>query len=190
MNNTLNALESNDIQMVKINGKELTVVAKFDLFEMFQAGGSKVWERSGKRSRAICLAGDKWIIRIPRKEQGQYIWLICDVKEYASNLTAMYRDGDGSGGPAKKFAQNGQSRPVPYGPLYDQNWEVVDIGALRAEGNNHHAINNGDHLYFVTSRWENNWLLYLDARHGEAKGTGVVLIGQEFNPDVDVEATL
>lgn len=185
----METLEKNDIQMINLDGKELTVVARFDLCELFQGTPGGPWNKNGKRSRAICLAGDTWLMRVPRKEAGEYIWLKMKVKDYASNLSAFYRDGDGDGGPAKKFAKSGQSVEIPY-RLFDEDWKVEDIGAFLVEGDDHKALKNDDRIYFVTSKGAGKWLLYLDARHGEAKGTGMVLIGEEFNPDVDIQSTL
>lgn len=183
-------LENNDLQMISLNGKELTVLGKFDLCELFQGTPGGPWSRNGKRSRAVLLAGDVWLVRIPRKEAGEPIWLKMEVKEYASSLGAFYRDGDGDGGPAKKFAKAGQSVEIPY-DLFGQHWKVEDIGAFLVEGDSHKGMKDLDRLYFVTSKGEDNrWLLYLDARHGEAKGTGMVLMGESFNPEVDIQSTL
>ena len=43
-------------------------------------------------------------------------------------------------------------------------------------------------LYFVTSKEKNGdrWLVYLDARKGEAKGSGGLFLLEPFEPSVDV----
>lgn len=174
---------------VDIDGKERTVMAVLDLHELFQQGGSTSWEGNGKTSKAILLAGDIWLVRIPSKEAGEYVWVKFQVKDYSSSLRDFYK-GDATPGPAKQFAMNKQRVEVPYN-LFNQDWKVTDIGTFLVQGTDNKALKNGDRIYFVTSRGENDtWLLYLDARHGEAKGTGVALVGKSFDPEAEVESIL
>ena len=128
-------------------------------------------------------------MRLPVKEGGQYQWLKMSVKDYASNLGNFYK-GDGIPGPAKKFAMSKQSEEVAY-TLFNKSWNVTDIGTFEvASDKDHKALKHGDRVYFVTSKGENNWLLYLDARHGEARGTGGVFIGVQINPEADIASVL
>lgn len=185
-------LETNDFQMLKIDEKELSVQGKFDLYELFQRGGPQsIWEKNGKQSRAILLADDTWLFRIPSREAGAPVWLKMKQKKDANNLMEFYKNGDGNGGPARKFAQGGQSAPVPY-TLFEQNWKVVDIGTLSiSTSDESDNMRDADRLYFVTSTNESGqWLLYLDSRHGEARGCGGAFIGEAFNPDVDIQSSL
>lgn len=56
---------------------------------------------------------------------------------------------------------------------FDKNWSIVDIGAfsIYCKGKSE-ILKNGDRIYFVTSKGQGEWLLYLDARQKEAKGCG------------------
>ena len=184
-----NILETNDLDMVKIDGKELTVVDKFDFVELTQQAGSSSWISTGKKSRALLLANGIWLMKIPTKDSGKYVWLKLTCKEDASTLGNFYKGSD-TPGPARKFAQGGQSKEVNY-KLYDKSWSVVDIGAFKVEcSNKSDILKDNDKIYFVTSKGSDEWLVYLDARPTESKGTGGVFIGQEFNPSLEIEGSL
>ena len=195
-----NILEKDDFQMLEIDGKELTVIGKFDLHELCQENGRPEWVKSGKKSRAVALAGGTWIVKIPAKESGEYIWLRLNVKDNASNLTEFYRGTDGVDGPAKKFAKSGQRTEIPYS-LFDRTWRVCDIGTFLVQGTDMDVDNplmvSGDRLYFVTSKLDlklseddAQWLIYFDARKQEAKGIGGVLSGNRFDPNTDIKSIL
>lgn len=185
----MNILEQ-DLQMIKIDGKELSVTCRINLIELCQDRGSSSWRPNGNKSQAVCLANSTWLFRIPSKERGDYIWLKMNIKDKSSNLGAFYR-GNSEAGPAKKFAMSGQTQEVSY-ELFDKKWTVRDIGAFSIEviSGSSEMLKSDDRIHFVTSKGESDWLLYLDSRHGEAKGTGGSLIGTEFKPEVDVESTL
>lgn len=131
-------------------------------------------------------------MRIPAKEAGQYVWVKFSVKEYASSLGGFFK-GDAQAGPAKMFAMGKQRQEIPYS-LFDQTWKVTDIGTFKVECSakkDNKGLMNEDRIYFVTSKGaDKSWMLYLDARHGEARATGAVLIGEEFNPDTDIDSIL
>lgn len=181
----------NDVDMLKIDGKELSIKGRFELVELYQAAGQIAWNESAKASRAINLADNTWIFRIPEKERGQYVWFRAQVREGASTLGDFFKGGDepDSWGPARKFARSGQKEGISY-EMWGKTWQICDIGAFRVEGDSNAVMEDGDRLYFVTSRSEGEWMLYLDARHGEAKGSGGVFIGKAFDPDVDIQFSL
>ncbi len=181
-------------QAITIEEKEKSVIAVMTLHELYQQGGSTEWRRNGKTSKAILLGGNVWLMRIPSKEAGEYTWIKFSPKSYSSNLREFYKGGDSqeSWGPARKFAKNKQTSEVPYS-LFDKEWLVTDIGAFQVEtSENDEHLKNGDRIHFVTSKGkgDNSWLLYMDARHGEAEGTGGIFIGNTFQPEVEVASIL
>lgn len=185
----MNILEKSNFDCVTIDGKELTVVSKLKLRELYQQLPDKQWRESGKESLAFQLANEIWLFKIPMKEAGKYIWLKMKVLEYVSNLGSFYKGDDANFGPARKFAKGNQQTEILYS-LYDTEWKITDIGTFSVIGNSEEILINGDRVYFVTSKNEKEWLLYLDARKGEAKGSGGVFRGEEFNPDTDIQSVL
>ncbi len=187
----MNILEKEDFDSLVLEGKELTVTHRFKLYELFQRPPSKEWIKGTRSSLALVLANNTWIMKVPSKEAGSYIWLKLELKETGSTLSSFYRGGDtpDTWGPARIFAKSEQKREVTYS-LYGENWKLVDIGSFEVSGEGNSLVVDGDQLHFVTSRSGKKWLVYLDARKGEADGSGGVLIGEEFNPDTDVSSVL
>lgn len=183
----------NENQAIIIDGKDRTVLCVATLNELYQRSGSTEWIPNGKVSKAILLAGDIWLMRIPSKEGGTYEWIKFSPKNYSSNLREFYKGGDNpeSFGPARKFAKSKQTAEVIYS-LFDKEWQVVDIGAFSIQGSkSNEYLKEGDRMHFVTSKCKDgSWLLYLDARHGEAKGTGGAFIGSSFQPEVEIQSIL
>lgn len=177
---------------------ERAVEALVELKEMFQQRPNSVWEQTGSLSKALRLAGGIWIFKVPSQESGRYRWLKGEEIESMS-LENFYKGTDAEPGPARKFKMNGQTSPVSYslpsnldGTLTG-TWQVVDIGRFNAQVKGQcEQISDRDVLYFVTSREENGekWLLYLDARKGEAKGTGGLFLLEPFEPSVDISEIL
>ena len=179
-------------QAISIEGKEKTVKFVGTLNEMIQRSGSTEWVKGGKWFKVIFVSGGIWFANIPSEESGRYVWLLLEQKRYSSNLRQFYKGGDSleTWGVARKFAKSEQKEPIPY-ELDGQKWEVVDIGTFQVEGDgDSETAKNGDRLYFVTSKGISNWLLYLDARPGESKGTGGLFEGKEFNPNELIESVL
>ena len=182
-------------QTVTLLGEpERAIRASIALSEMFQQQPNAPWSKTGLVSKILELAGDIFIFKIPSKEAGKPTWL--KGKEMAvAFLGKFYKGTDASPGPARIFKQNDQSNPVPqYLPkniIPGSIWEVVDIGTFDAEvEGDSDNIYSGDRLYFVTSKEKNSdgnrWLIYLDARKGEAKGLGGLFLLEPFEPSVDV----
>ena len=198
------------LQDVKAGGaltldrKERTVLAVIGLGEMYQRAGSTEWISRGRKSQLIVLAGEVLLARIPAAEGGSPVWLRlhpCTLSRSSSvprrlpaDVRQFYRGGDALAqwGPARKFAKQEQSGEVRY-TLLGTEWQVADLGAFHASvAGECEWVKSGDHLYFVTSRsvQQREWLWYLDARPGEAQGSGGVFRGVPFDPAVDVEAVL
>ena len=180
--------------MVRIDGKEHDVQASLTFHELYQASGSSAWSRRGKQSRGLALSGPLLLVRLPAQEGGKYVWLKLTPTREASNLRAFYKGGDSPGewGPARRFAKQDQSGEVLY-RLLDTQWQVNDIGTLEIEMTGESAwFAQGDKLYFVTSQatTQSEWLVYFDARPGEAQGTGGLFRGVAFQPNELIEEVL
>ena len=166
-------------QTVKLIGEsEKAIKASVTLNEMFQRQPNSPWSKTGLVSKVLVLAGDILIFKVPSEEAGKPTWLKGE-EVTVSGLGKFYKGTDASPGPARVFKQNDQSDPVPY--YLPKNitpkiiWKVVDIGTFDTEVDG--ASDNfysGDRLYFVTSKEKDGdrWLVYLDARKGEANGSG------------------
>jgi len=183
-------------QTVTLTGEsERAIQASVNLHEMHQKTSNSPWSRTGAISKALVLAGGIWIIKIPSQEGGKPIWLRATEIESMS-LMSFYKGKEGSPGPARIFRENGQSEPVPYElPKLTPGvtWEIIDIGTFDAEVDGEcDNAQNGDRLYFVTSREQggDKQLIYLDARKGEAKGSGGLFLGEKFDPSVEVSSLL
>lgn len=180
-------------QTVTLIGEpERAIQASISLNEMFQRKPNAPWSKTGAVSKALALAGGTFIFKIPSKEAGKPTWL--KGKEISdSGLGRFYKGSESAPGPARAFKQNDQTDPVPYELPKNLTpgitWEVVDIGTFDAdvEGKSDN-IHSGDRLYFVTSREQNGdkWLIYMDARKGEAQGSGGLFLLEPFEPSVDV----
>ena len=175
-----------------IGERERAIQASVTLHEMFQATKSSPWSRTGNVSRALVLAGDVWIFKVPSREAGKPVWLRA-IELPSFSLTRFYRGSESEPGPAKLFNNNEQSDPVPYELPKDLtpgiSWEIIDIGAFKAEVDGScDNVSGGDMLYFVTSREQGGErrLIYLDARKGEANGSGGLFLAEPFEPSVDV----
>ena len=180
--------------MVKIGGKEQTVVASITLQELYQQEGSSTWIPRGKHSRGLVLDHQQLLLRLPQQEGGSYHWLQLQLVTAASSLREFYKGGDSLGewGPARRFAKQQQTGEVRY-RLLDTDWYVRDIGTFQVDMEGESPIcHHGDRLYFVTSHTPsaNEWLLYLDARPGEAQGTGGLFRGVPFIPSELIEEVL
>ncbi len=180
-------------QTVTLLGEpERAVKASVTLYEMFQDDPQGPWKKTGNASKALMLAGGAVIFKVPSRESGKPIWLRAIGLDTAG-LGKFYKGSPTSPGPARQFKENGQTDPVPYELPRDLtpgvNWEVVDIGRFHAEvdGRNDN-IADGDDFPFVTSheRGGQRWLLYLDARKENAKGSGGLFFGEPFEPSVEV----
>lgn len=185
-------------QTVNIIGEgELQVIAAVVLQPLWQeVEGESAWEPYPKREpcKALKLGRGIWIFRIPKKEQGQYFWVVGNEIDAPPRLKEFFRGTDSNPGPARQFRENEQTDPVAYHFPGDRktDWSVVDIGAfgIAVEGTSHEMV-TGDRLYFVTSKTDaGEWLLFLNARGGEAQGTGMLFRGKEFEPDVEVTQLL
>jgi len=177
--------------------KPRAVQAAVSLYEMTQLTPeikNSPWSRTGVVSRAIVLAGNIWIMKVPGREGGKPEWFKArEIETYP--LQKFYTGGNESSsfGPARKFKTNGQTSPVPYSLPNDLTpgvtWQVVDIGRFNAEiDGKSDNLENNDNIYFVTSRERggDRYLIYLDARKGEARGPGGLFMGTPFEPDEDV----
>jgi len=184
-------------QTVTLLGEpERAIKASVDLFEMFQQTPKSPWSKTGVVSKALVLAGGVWILKVPSQEAGKPIWLRATLLP-ALSLMKFYKGSDEKPGPARIFRNNDQSEPVPYTLPQDLTpgvtWEIIDIGTFDAKVNgSSEEIEQGDRLYFVTSREQGGKrrLIYLDARKGEAKGSGGLFLAEEFEPSVDVSGLL
>ena len=90
------------------------------------------------------------------------------------------------------IAKQDQSGEVLY-DLLGVKWQVKDIGTLEVTMDGESSwFQAGDRLYFVTSKSVSSpeWLAYLDARPGEARGTGGLFRGMAFQPDELIEEVL
>lgn len=186
-------------QTVELVGdlKERAVVATVALYEMTQLDSERdncPWTRTGVVSRAIVLAGDIWILKVPGREGGKPAWFKATELE-TFPLQAFYKGGDEPSmyGPARQFKMNDQTAPVsytlPHNLVPGAIWNIVDIGMFDAEvEGNCENVENKDRLPFVTSREKDGdrFLIYLDARKGEAKGSGGLFLGTPFEPDAEI----
>lgn len=174
--------------------RQYTVRSAMTLQELYQPGGSSSWMRRNKESEAIGLTSSLLLARIPVEESGNYHWLACHLLQEASSLREFFKGGDSPGewGPARRFGKQGQTGEVLY-RLLDAQWQVRDIGAFEAQVKGDNPwIKDGDRLYFVTSQGvnESRWLWYLDARPGEARGTGGLFSGEVFDPEEAITEVL
>lgn len=175
--------------------KERAVAATVTLHEMTQLNPpNSPWTRTGVVSRAIVLAGDIWILKVPGREGGKPAWFkAAEIETFP--LQTFYKGGDEPSmyGPARKFKMNDQTAMVSYVLPNDLvprvTWNIVDIGRFDAEVEGDcENVENKDSLYFVTSREKDGdrFLIYLDARKGEAKGSGGLFLGTPFEPDAEI----
>lgn len=186
-------------QLVTLVGdRERSVQAAFTLHEMSQKRSTAPWTKTGAKSRVLELAGGVWIFKVPSREGGKPQWLkVTEVQ--TTSLMSFYKGTETDPGPAKLFRQNKQSDPVPYtlprNLMPGVTWEVVDIGAFTVEFDGEGKSDNfsaGDHLYFVTSQEKGGvrWMIFIDARKGEAVGPNGLYVGEPFVPSADVQDLL
>jgi hypothetical protein len=180
-------------QIINLTGEgDKVVKASITLHEMTQEYKNAPWSKTGVVSKTVLLSGGIWIFKIPSREAGKSIWLRGKELDTMA-LAVFYKGTPENPGPGRIFNSNGQSKPVPYqlpsGLTNGTTWNVVDIGTffIETSGSCENA-ETGDRIYFVTSREDggNRWLLYLDARKGEARGSGGLFELNSFEPSVDV----
>jgi hypothetical protein len=180
-------------QTVRLIEGELSVVASVELQPMWQRiEGSGPWEPFPKRKKctALSLTRSIWVFKIPKKEQGENFWLKGSLIDEPPNLMSFFKGTVAAPGPARKFRMNGQTDPVPFKLSGDRKnaWKVVDIGTfgVTVDGSCH-ELETGDIIYFVTAKTDDGkWLLFLNARKGEAAGTGGLYLLEEFEPETEV----
>lgn len=188
----LKAVRSGQTVSLLGEGKERQILASISLHEMTQRYEKAPWTKTGSVSKGLVLAGKVFIFKMPSQEGGKPTWL--KAKEIDTlPLGQFYLGSKENPGPGRQFFRNKQSSPVPYELPNDLmpgiTWQVVDIGTLDVESDGESEnFQNGDRLYFVTSREKGGqrWLLYLDARKGEAVGTGGTFLCEPFEPSVDM----
>lgn len=179
-----------------IGETERQVMCSVSLYEMTQTPKGAPWSRTGVVSKGLELAGGIFIFKVPGREGGKAIWL--KAKEIDTlPLQDFYRGDAVNFGPAKQFNKNGQTSPVPYELPNDLTpgvtWQVVDIGTFNVEADGEsETFQTGDRTYFVSSteKGGDRRLLYLDARKGEARGTGGLFLCEPFEPSVEVSDLL
>lgn len=188
MDNVIDQLEANSVNSIMLLGKELSIKANLTLHELYQNTGQPEWYNSGKTSRLIILADDTVILRIPKEENGEYVWVEAKIIEAASKHMPFFKGDSTNPGPARRFAASRETARVMF-DLFGKSWKITDLGAVKINGDCDIARNR-DQLYYVIATQHDEWMLYLDARIGEAKGTGAMIIGKAFNPSVDITNTL
>ena len=187
-------VEASAGQTVTLLGEpERAVRASVTLHEMFQRGEQSPWEKSGNASKILELAGGVFILKIPSKEGGKSTWLRATAVDDATGLGKFYKGSDAAPGPARQFKANGQTDPIPYqlpqGLTPDVTWRIVDIGRFNASVDGQSEIFcDGDNFPFVTSKEKGGqrWLLYLDHRKEDARGSGGLFLAEPFEPSVDI----
>lgn len=177
-------------------GKERQILASVSLYEMTQRYEKSPWTKTGSVSKVLVLAGSVFIFKMPSREGGKPTWLKAEEID-ALPLGAFYLGSKDDPGPGRQFFRNKQTSPVPYelpnNLTPGLTWEVIDIGTLDVESDGESEnFQGGDRLYFVTSRERGGkkWLLYLDARKGEARGTGGTFLCEPFEPSVEMTEIL
>lgn len=171
---------------------EREIKASINLFEMYQRTPESDWERTGNVSMAKFLAGDILILKVPSQEAGKEIWLKA-TELRSPSLMHFYKGSKEEPGPARIFKMKEQGEPVPYDLPNNLtpgiSWKIIDIGTFDAEVKDEcENIVDGDRLYFVSSLEQggDRRLLYLDARKGEAQGSGGLFLAEPFEPTVDI----
>jgi hypothetical protein len=192
MDERLDVVEGGQVVQMMADLDSKGVVSGIDLHELFKQSEHAPWQTTGNISRVVLLTGGVYIFKVPETEGGKHVWYQAEVLD-SLPLHQFYIGDTTTKGPARLFRENDQSQPVPY-ELPQRltsgvTWEVIDIGAFKAEvrGKND-LVKDGDQLYFVTSRERggDRVLLYLDARKGEARGSGGLFVCTPFSPSADV----
>jgi hypothetical protein len=176
-------------------GRERAVATTVTLAAMTQTNGS--WVETGNAYRALELAGNVWIFKIPSREGGDPIWIKTQRVDAPSSLQVFFKGDETKKGPARLFKENGQTDPVPFMlPKAFRNtneYEVSDIGRFNTTVDGETEVFTTDDAYpFVTARNRGGglWLFYLDSRKDMAKGFGGLFTGEEFEPEVDISSLL
>ncbi len=181
-------------QFITLLGElELQIITSAAFFEMTKLNKGADWTRTGSISKCLILSGGIFIFKIPKQEGGKPIWLKAEMMDVMT-LTSFYLgESKEDPGPARLFNQKKQAEPVPYVLPFNLTpgvtWEVVDIGTLDVEVDGESDVFiDGDRLYFVSSKEKDGdrRLLFLDARKGEAQGTGGLFLCESFEPSVDI----
>lgn len=175
--------------------RELAIISTITLSAMTETNGK--WHETGVEYRALEVAGDVWIFKIPGREGGDPIWVKATRVAAPSTLQAFFKGDDNAKGPARLFKENGQTDPVPFvlpKAFKDATkYEVVDIGRFKTTVDGKcESINTDDMYPIVTARKQGGgaMLFYLDPRKDMAHGTGGLFKGEEFEPDVEISQLL
>lgn len=186
-------------QTIRLLGEDLErqVLATVAFNEMTQVRKDSPWTKTGNVYRAVRLAGDIWIFKIPSQEGGEPMWVKAEKKASPGGLMDFYRGTDETPGPARKFKNNGQSEPVAFSfpaRMKDATeYEIIDIGRFQVsvDGTAEGFI-SGDNYPFVTVREQGGktFILDLEAKKDLAQGSGGFFKGEQFEPDIDIAELL
>lgn len=181
-----------------LGGRDLAVRASVVLTPLTQYRGGP-WQpnRMAEPCTGIVFSNGEWIFKVPSREQGKLLWLKGKIIPGADPMEFFMGTKGGPDGPARRFRKNGQTTPVHFvlpGKLTPGlHWQVVDLGAFGVQVKGRaDEMKPDDRLYSVVAQevGGDHWLLYLDARQNEARGTGGLFFCQEFQPDVEVQTLL
>lgn len=184
-------------QTVRLLGEaaEREVRSTVTLEAMTQTNG--VWEETGVNYRALELAGNNWIFRIPTREGGDDVWVKAERLDTPIPLMDFFKGNDVRPGPARLFKNNGQTTPIPFRLPSEckdtTDYELTDIGRFKADVDGEgKKLRSGDQYPFVTAFTADGKgvLLYLDSRKDMARGTGGLFRGEIFEPEVDIASLL
>ncbi|WP_448528791.1 hypothetical protein [Raineya sp.] len=185
----LELLQINDILVYWNNNYQ--VIGKSKLIEM-------TWDEydnhiaTGRFFPIICLDQNRYLVSMPKGEGIDIVWFFMEKEALSSSLTPFFEGTDENPGPAMIFADSEQTAYVTFAlPGKTEKWQMTDIGSFFFEGQGVTFMRGkGEARHVLAQSTENpkRYMLFFDVIEGN--GTDTLLVGENINPEMEIEYVL
>ncbi len=198
--NASNATIYDKLEQIKLGNmivhwqENYQVTGKIKLIEM-------TWDENDQRIATgqffpiVVMDKSRYLVSMPKGEGAEIIWFFLERKDTETALTPFFLGTDGNIGAATQFADSEQTAEVffrlPQKNMGEIQWQMKDIGSFFFESDGRAFLSGKGETRHILARDTHNpkqYLLYFDLLEG--KGSSCLLIGNEINPESEIEYVL
>ncbi len=198
--NASNATIYDKLEQIKLGNmivhwqENYQIIGKIKLIEM-------TWDENDQRIATgrffpiLVMDKSHYLVSMPKGEGAEIIWFFLERKDTETALTPFFLGTDGNIGAATQFADSEQTAEVffrlPQRNIGEIEWQMKDIGSFFFESDGRAFLSGKGETRHILARDTHNpkqYLLYFDLLEG--KGSSCLLIGNEINPENEIEYVL
>ena len=166
------------------------IVGKIKLIEM-------TWDENDQRIETgrffpiLVMDKSRYLVSMPKGESAEIIWFFLERKDIENALTPFFLGTEGNIGAATEFADSEQLAEIffrlPH-KILTQQWQMRDIGSFFFETEGRAFLSGKGEARHILARDTHNpkqYLLYFDLQEGN--GSACLLVGEEVNPENEIE---